>query len=142
MSEFPHTRTYPPPRRRLWPWVLAIAALAACFIGTALLYVATTGDPATITTAEATAPAKSAAKGKPKSTIGGDDLVHVGQDVPPGVYRAVEPIEGSCYWMKSKDAEGANIIDNDIPAGGRPQVTLKKGQWFTSRGCPDWAVAK
>lgn len=29
---------------------------------------------------------------------------------------------------------------NGLPAGGRPQVTLKRGQWFESRGCPDWRV--
>jgi hypothetical protein len=74
-----------------------------------------------------------------KPTIKGDDLVHIGEDVPAGTYRAVEAISGDCYWKKSKDAEGDQIIDNDIPAGGRPQVTLKAGQWFTSQGCPDWA---
>lgn len=73
-----------------------------------------------------------------KPTIKGDDLVHVGEDVPAGTYRAVEAISGDCYWKKSKDAEGSDIIDNDIPSGGRPQVTLKAGQWFTSDGCPDW----
>lgn len=73
-----------------------------------------------------------------KPTIKGDDLVHVGEDVPAGTYRVATAVDGDCYWKKSKDAEGDDIIDNDIPAGGRPQVTLKSGQWFTSKDCPDW----
>lgn len=83
-------------------------------------------------------PDHSAAAPKAPS-IAGDDLVHVGEDVPAGTYRAVTAVDGDCYWKKSKDAEGTDIIANDIPAGGRPQVTLKAGQWFTSHRCPDWA---
>jgi hypothetical protein len=73
-------------------------------------------------------------------TIGGDDIVHVGEDIPAGTYRAATSVEpGSlCYWKKSSDAEGDNIIDNDIPTGGRPQVTLKSGQWFSTSNCPTW----
>lgn len=73
-----------------------------------------------------------------KPTIKGDDLVHVGEDVPAGTYRAVETVGADCYWKKSKDAEGDDIIDNDIPGAGRPQVTLKAGQWFVSKHCADW----
>jgi hypothetical protein len=79
----------------------------------------------------------------PDPRIDGDDLVHVGEDIPAGTYRAVERISGDgpfdiCYWSKSSDAEGSKIIDNGLPTGGRPQVTLKRGQWFKSQGCPDW----
>ena len=89
--------------------------------------------------AERPAPTTAAAKA-PAPTIAGDDLVEVGSDVPAGTYRAIEPVDPAamCYWKKSKDAEGSNIIDNDLPPGGRPLVTLKKGQWFTSQGCPTW----
>lgn len=73
-----------------------------------------------------------------KPTIDGDDIVHVGSDIPEGTYRTNEKVSGLCYWKKSKDAEGQNIIANDIPQGGRPQVTLTKGQWFQSSGCPTW----
>lgn len=145
MTQFPHTRTYPMKRRK---WLIAalIAAVLFCFLGTIAAYVTTTQpDVDSVTTAPAPIakpvgkqPAKAAAR-----AIGGDDLVHVGEDVPAGVYRAVTSVDGdSCYWLKSKDAEGSNIIDNDLPSGGRPQVTLKNGQWFKSQGCPDWAVAK
>jgi hypothetical protein len=80
---------------------------------------------------------------KPVPQISGDDIVHVGEDVPAGVYRAIDSISDDgpfsiCYWLKSSDAEGSKIIDNGLPTGGRPQVTLKAGQWFSSQGCPDW----
>lgn len=76
------------------------------------------------------------AGGKP--TIKGDDLVHVGEDVPAGTYRAADAVGADCYWKKSRDAEGDDIIDNDIPGAGRPQVTLKAGQWFVTKHCADW----
>jgi len=96
-------------------------------------------------TPSATTPAAPKAKPVPtKPTIAGDDLVHVGEDVPAGTYRAVERVTKDgpfeiCYWSKTRDSEGSDIIDNGIPTGGRPQVTLKKGQWFKSQGCPMWA---
>jgi hypothetical protein len=75
-----------------------------------------------------------------RPTILGDDVVHAGEDVPAATYRAVKPVDpdGYCYWQKSSDAEGQHIISNGNPTGGRPAVTLKAGQWFTSQGCPDW----
>jgi hypothetical protein len=77
---------------------------------------------------------------KAATGIAGDDIVQIGVDVPAGTYRAAERLSAGslCYWAKTRDAEGDDIIDNDIPAGGRPQVTLQKGQWFTTRGCPAW----
>lgn len=76
---------------------------------------------------------------KPPTTIDGDDLVHIGEDIAPGVYRAVGKVKsGMCYWKKSTDGEGDKIIDNEIVTAGRPEVTLKAGQWFSSRGCPTW----
>jgi hypothetical protein len=79
---------------------------------------------------------------KPVATIKGDDLVHVGEDVPAGTYRAIDPIGDGpfdyCFWTKSRDAEGSDIIDIGSPTGGRPQVTVKAGQWFKSQGCPEW----
>lgn len=120
---------------------LIFCAVAAVLLGACLISVLAiqpekvenriveTVDPSTGATTTKTAP-----------TIDGDSIVHVGEDAQAGTYRAEEKVDGLCYWMKSKDAEGEFIIDNDIPSGGRPQVTLKKGQWFTTRGCPDWVL--
>lgn len=149
-------------KHRVWPWALGIgiAALVALCGFAALAstpevkqgLVTVTGSgsaPAPAPTVTVTVTVKAAppavaktATTKPKPaqvTIDGDDLVHVGEDVPPGTYRASESVAGmTCYWAKTKDAEGADIIDNDIPSGGRPQVTLKKGQWFTTSRCATW----
>jgi hypothetical protein len=78
---------------------------------------------------------------EPTADIQGDDLVLVGDDVPAGTYRVVGRVvaEPWCYWGIYSDSQMQNIIANDIVTAGRPQVTLKKGQWFRSNGCPDWA---
>lgn len=147
-----------PKKRKVWPWFLAAALALIVFCGglTAIVSSGADPDPAPIKPTAiptTTAPTLSAKKVAPApktavpvdkpapATINGDDLVHIGEDAPAGTYRAAGPIEGDmCYWKKSKDAEGTDIIANDIPAGGRPQVTLKKGQWFTSQGCPQWVL--
>lgn len=70
-----------------------------------------------------------------------DGLYEVGPDIKPGTYRMVAPVtaEDLCYWSKSTDAEGRDIIDNDLAGVGRLQVTLKKGQWFKTDRCGTWA---
>ena len=61
----------------------------------------------------------------------------VGEDIKAGRYRTVDPVDsGSCYWKIHK---GGDIIDNEIVTGGRPTVTLKDGQEFTTQRCGTWA---
>lgn len=62
----------------------------------------------------------------------------VGVDVQPGTYRTREPVSGDCYWMITSDANGDDIVANDIVTGGRLTVTLSGGQYFTSERCGDW----
>ena len=62
----------------------------------------------------------------------------VGQDVRPGMYKIIEPIAGDCYWEITRLGNPGDIIDNDLPTGGRPTVTLRKGQEFTNQGCGVW----
>jgi hypothetical protein len=133
-------------KKVLFAAIAAFAVIAACAVGAML--VAPEDAPVsprpgiTATTSIPQEPTESPEEPTTRPTepagIAGDDLVHVGEDVKAGTYRAVEPVGDLCYWSKSKDAEGSDIIDNGIPAGGRPQVTLKDGQWFTSSGCSDW----
>jgi hypothetical protein len=88
---------------------------------------------------------RTAVKAKPKVvTLADEDTPgQVGDDFPAGTYRTTASVAGlDCYWMKSSDAEGSNIVDNGLPGGGRPQVTLKKGQWFTSERCGTWQRIK
>jgi hypothetical protein len=63
----------------------------------------------------------------------------VGVDIQPGTYRATAAVSGSCYWAINSDANGRNIVANDIVTGGRPTVTLSGGQYFTTQRCGDWA---
>ncbi|WP_377645662.1 hypothetical protein [Oryzobacter terrae] len=67
----------------------------------------------------------------------------VGTDIKAGTYKVIDTLEGDCYWKISRTgSNGDDIISNDIPTGGRPQVVLKKGQDFQNRGCGDWKRIK
>lgn len=64
----------------------------------------------------------------------------VGVDISPGTYRSDEPVADRCYWgIYRTGSNGSDIIENDIPGGGRPSVTLREGQDFTSRRCGAWS---
>lgn len=68
----------------------------------------------------------------------------VGVDVPAGAYKvtaAVDP-DAMCYWKISQTGKPDNIIDNDIVKGGRPTVTVKRGQDFTTNDCGTWAQVR
>lgn len=62
----------------------------------------------------------------------------VGVDVQPGSYRTKGTVNGDCYWEINSDANGNDIVANDIVTGGRPAVTLAQGQYFTTNGCGEW----
>ena len=150
----------PAPRRGKARWILAViagAVLGLCAFGgimslvpidddssargLAIVEPSPTADPDASRAAGAKtspSPAPAPKVKVPPVVIGADMLVHVGEDVPAGTYRVTVNVDGDCYWKKSRDAEGQDIIANDIVAGGRPQVTLKKGQWFTSARCGEW----
>jgi hypothetical protein len=60
----------------------------------------------------------------------------VGVDIEPGTYRTAEPLLGDCYWgIYASGTNGDDIIENDIPTGGYPTVTLSVGQDFENNGC-------
>ena len=60
----------------------------------------------------------------------------VGDDIKPGTYKLREAYTGDmCYWGISQNGR---IVDNDIVTGGRPTVTLRKGQEFKNQGCGVW----
>jgi hypothetical protein len=72
-----------------------------------------------------------------RNTIGEGDWA-VGVDVQAGTYRTTDAVSADCYWEINSDANGDNIVANDIVAGGRPTVTLENGQYFSSSRCGDW----
>lgn len=66
----------------------------------------------------------------------------VGEDFPAGTYRLQTAATSMCYWgiYKSGTNQGT-IIENDIVTGGRPTVTLKRGQDFKS-DCGTWVKVR
>ncbi|MEU4364281.1 hypothetical protein [Promicromonospora sp. NPDC023987] len=69
-----------------------------------------------------------------------DGTWSVGSDVQPGTYRTKEAVSSNCYWeITAGGSNGSDIIENDIPGGGYPVVTVQDGQVFTSARCGTWA---
>ncbi len=73
-----------------------------------------------------------------------DNTIHdgpwtVGVDIAAGTYRTTEAVGSTCYWgMYRSQTNGDDIIQNDIPGGGRPTVTLSKGLDFNTTRCGTW----
>ena len=75
---------------------------------------------------------------KAKNTFG-DGTRTVGRDIEPGTYIATADVGSSCYWaILTSGSNGSDIVDNDIPGGGRPSVTISAGQDFKSSRCGSW----
>lgn len=62
----------------------------------------------------------------------------VGVDIKAGTYRADEQVSDRCYWAVLKTGTNGDIIDNGIPGGGRPSVTVRKGQDLELSNCGSW----
>lgn len=63
----------------------------------------------------------------------------VGRDIEAGTYATQDAVSSSCYWgIYRSGTNGDDIIQNDIVTGGRPTVTLKAGQDFTTKRCGSW----
>ncbi|WP_258802371.1 hypothetical protein [Pseudarthrobacter sp. NS4] len=98
---------------------------------------------AAVKTAEAAVKAREEAvtgaeKTKAANTVG-DGTWTVGSDIEPGTYRAAAAVGSTCYWgIYRSGSNGGDIIENDIPGGGRPVVTLSAGQDFNSTRCGKW----
>lgn len=125
---------------------------ALAFFGGCLVWVATlpnAQDPqrikdATTPVTRLTVPAEAIENEEPAeqitqnpNVIAGDGMYLVGDDFKAGTYRTTSPVS-ECYWAKYSDSEGDDIIANDFVNGGRPQVILKKGQWFKTSDCGTW----
>ncbi|GAB5079652.1 coiled-coil domain-containing protein [Arthrobacter sp. AD-310] len=79
-----------------------------------------------------------AEKQKAANTVS-DGTWTVGKDVAAGTYRATADVGSSCYWgIYETGSNGGNIIENDLPGGGRPSVALSAGQDFKSSRCGTW----
>jgi hypothetical protein len=79
-----------------------------------------------------------AEKQKAANTVS-DGTWTVGKDITAGTYRATADVGSSCYWgIYETGSNGGNIIENDLPGGGRPSVALSAGQDFKSSRCGTW----
>lgn len=68
----------------------------------------------------------------------GDGVWTVGVDIEPGTYRATD-VSDDCYWaILVTGSNGSDIVENDIPGGGNPTVTLQEGWDFESSRCGEW----
>lgn len=102
----------------------------------------TVEPPSATTSAPAPSPVKVVAPSPAPVTVE-DGTWTVGTDIPAGTYRVTANVESGCYWAILKSGtNGEDIIANDIVDGGRPQVTLKKGQDFKTSDCGQWNKIK
>jgi hypothetical protein len=68
----------------------------------------------------------------------GDGIWTVGVDIEPGTYRATD-VSADCYWaILVTGTNGSDIVENDIPGGGNPSVTLSEGHDFETNRCGEW----
>ena len=75
---------------------------------------------------------------KAKNSVG-DGTWTVGRSIDPGTYVTTAEVSSSCYWgLYTSGSNGSDIIDNDLPGGGRPSVTLTAGQDFKTARCGTW----
>ncbi|MFG1947712.1 hypothetical protein [Nonomuraea sp. NPDC048826] len=75
----------------------------------------------------------------PLTTAPGDGQYLVGEDIKPGTYKTAGTDGFTCYWARLKDASGefgAIIANGNV--SGQTRVTLKKGEYFETKGCQDW----
>lgn len=84
---------------------------------------------------------KEISAGGPSRSIS-EGVWEVGTDIKPGRYRTDVAVS-DCYWAITRGgSNGDDILANDNVSGGRPSVTLKRGQEFKSSGCGDWSLVK
>jgi hypothetical protein len=94
-------------------------------------------------TTTVTAPAPKVSPPAPKKPAGLPTTIEEGQwevgvDVAPGRYKTTAAVGGTCYWKITPTGKPDDIVDNDIVSGGKPVVTIKKGQDFHTQRCGTW----
>jgi hypothetical protein len=83
---------------------------------------------------------KEAAPTQAPSPVIEDGQWEVGVDVSAGTYKVTATVDpgAMCYWKITQTGKPDNIIGNDIVKGGKPTVTVKRGQDFTTEDCGTW----
>ncbi|MDK1326626.1 hypothetical protein [Arthrobacter sp. zg-Y1143] len=96
-----------------------------------------------VTAAEAAVKARETAVTSAEATKAANTITDgtwtVGKTVAAGTYTTTTDVGSSCYWgIYRSGSNGDDIIENDIPGGGRPSVTISEGQDFKSSRCGKW----
>ena len=69
-----------------------------------------------------------------------DGIWTVEVDIAPGTYLS-DGASADCYWaITNTGSNDADIIENDLPGGGRPQVALEEGHDFATARCGPWTL--
>jgi hypothetical protein len=71
------------------------------------------------------------------NTIGGDGVYEVGVDMRAGTYKSVD--NQDCYYAVNGDANGNDILNNNI-VSGPAVVTVPAGTFFETTRCGDWVM--
>lgn len=70
-----------------------------------------------------------------KNTMG-EGTWTVGTDIEAGTYKATKEVNSDCYWeITAGGSNGNDIVANDNPTGGYPQITVEDGQQVKISGC-------
>lgn len=150
--QYPQVYPAPPKPRghglRLTLLILAVAML--CGFGGVMIGVVFASPEATSSATEApavdepgapeSASVGAAKPAKPPAPTVDDGVWVVGDDMPAGTYKVTAAVSSRCYWEISKTG-GSGVMDivaNDLPGGGKPQVSLKRGQTFKTDNCGTW----
>lgn len=67
-----------------------------------------------------------------------DGVWQVGKDIDAGTYRATSEVGSHCYWSVTVSGSD-DIVQNDIPGGGYPQVSVSDGQQLKLQDCGTFA---
>lgn len=144
---YPGYQTYPRKKSKA-PLIIGLivaGVLALCGIGACVAVTMAASTPTPVDSFAPTLPASpTTPAGKSGQVNVQDGTWTVGVDIPPGTYKVAQPIgDGLAYWsITTTGSNGQDIVANGAPEGGRPQVTLKKGQDFETRGCGTWVKIK
>lgn len=98
---------------------------------------------AAIATSQAAVASSAAAMSQAQAAIDANSITEgtwtVGSDIQPGRYRTSAPVSEGCYWeIDRSGTNGSSIVQNDLPTGGYPTITLSVGQDFTTKDCGNW----
>ena len=71
-----------------------------------------------------------------KKNTFGEGTWTVGTDIGAGTYKATKEVNSDCYWeITAGGSNGTDIVANDNPTGGYPQITVEDGQQVKISGC-------